>query len=261
MCCSTAKCDSTCFKCPLHVPVSVEHLLVLCKSLDLSTPFHATVWALALTCFFGCCHLGELTIPSKDGANPCYHVMGLTGVSFSHLREAHLASFNIPWTKMTQEEGAKVIVMARSDSKICPVNALFIHLKFTNHSCPFNMPLFSYCSSSGVWIPMVKRTFLDFCDAIWKAAGLEHILEHSFRIGGTVELLLAGVNLDVITAKGGWTSLAFLLHWHHMEEIILLSTSCMYKKSHINSLASLFEEFCVQHGIPCNFLSEVHSLD
>ena len=48
---------------------------------------------------------------------------------------------------------------------------------------------------------------------------LTHILDHSFHIGGAVELLLAGVPPEIVAATGGWTSLAFLLYWHHMEEI------------------------------------------
>ena len=97
---------------------------------------------------------------------------------------------------------------------------------------------------------MVKKVFLDFCDAIWKVAGLEHVLGHSFRIGGAVELLLAGVNPDVVAATGGWTSLAFLLYWRRMEEIIPLSTSRAYKKAHLDDLMSLFQEFQTRHKLP-----------
>jgi len=223
ICRTAAKCDGTRFRRPLRAPVSIEHLLVLRDALDPSNSFHTAVWALALTCFFGCCRLGELTIPSKDGADPRYHVLASADVTFSHSREgARSASFDIPWTKTTREQGAKVIITARPDEAICPVKALFIHLKSINRACPRNMPLFSYHAPSGAWTPMVKKTFLDFCDSVWKAAGLGHVLGHSFRIGGVIELLLAGVNPDVVAAMGGWTSLAFLLYWRRMEEIISL---------------------------------------
>ena len=45
---------------PLRSPVSIEHLLVLHGALDMSNPFHVAVWAVALTTFFGCRHLGEI---------------------------------------------------------------------------------------------------------------------------------------------------------------------------------------------------------
>lgn len=41
---------------------------------------------------------------------------------------------------------------------------------------------------------------------------MDHISGHSFRIGGAVELLLAGVPPEVVAATGNWTSLAFLLY-------------------------------------------------
>ena len=79
---------------------------------------------------------------------------------------------------------------------------------------------------------------------------LAHILGHSFRIGGAVELLLAGVPPEIVAATGGWTSLAFLLYWHRMEEILPMSTSKAYNKSHIDSLATIFEHFCIKNKIP-----------
>ena len=37
-----------------RAPVSLEHLRALRSKLSISIPFHATVWATALTTFFGC---------------------------------------------------------------------------------------------------------------------------------------------------------------------------------------------------------------
>ncbi|KIJ96025.1 hypothetical protein K443DRAFT_682572 [Laccaria amethystina LaAM-08-1] len=79
---------------------------------------------------------------------------------------------------------------------------------------------------------------------------LAHVLGHSFRIGGAVELLLAGVPPEVVAATGGWTSLAFLLYWRRMEEVLPMSTSKAYKKAHIDDLATIFEQFRVANKIP-----------
>ncbi len=102
---------------------------------------------------------------------------------------------------------------------------------------------------------MQKHVFLDFCTNIWSRASLAHILGHSFCIGGAVELLLAGVPPEIVAATGGWTSLAFLLYWHRMEEILPMSTSRAYKKSHFDELATIFEEFRIAHHIPRNLIS------
>jgi len=67
---------------------------------------------------------------------------------------------------------------------------------------------------------MLKHNFLTFVTDIWSSAPLAHVLGHSFQIGSAVELLLAGVPPEIVAATGGWTSLAFLLYWRRMEEIL-----------------------------------------
>ena len=79
---------------------------------------------------------------------------------------------------------------------------------------------------------------------------LAHILNHSFQMGGAVELLLAGVPPEVVAATSSWTSLAFLLCWHHMEEVLPMSTSKAYKKAHIDDLTAIFDQFCINNKIP-----------
>jgi hypothetical protein len=79
---------------------------------------------------------------------------------------------------------------------------------------------------------------------------LAHVLGHSFCIGGAIELLLTGVPPEVVAAIGGWTSLAFLLYWRRMEEILPMSTSKAYNKSHFDNLAAIFEEFRISKKIP-----------
>jgi len=85
---------------------------------------------------------------------------------------------------------------------------------------------------------------------IWSSAMLAHVLRHSFHISSTVELLLAGLPPEIVTTTGGWTSLAFLLYWHHMDKITPMSTSKAYTQAHLCHLASIFEEFCITHKIP-----------
>ena len=104
---------------------------------------------------------------------------------------------------------------------------------------------------------MLKQTFLAFVMSIWQTAHLAHVLGHSFRIGGAVELLLAGVPPEIVAAIGGWTSLTFLLYWRRMEEILPMSTSRAYKKSHIDDLAKIFESFRSNHRISRSALNSL----
>ena len=140
-------------------------------------------------------------------------------VSFTNLQDGtRSASFCIPWTKTTREEGASVILTA-CDDQLCPCVALQNHLT-TNSDIPETASLFAFSTSDGQWEHMTKYQFMDFCMQIWYKAALAHVLGHSFHIGGMVELLLAGVPPEIVAATGGWTSLAFLLYWRRMEEIL-----------------------------------------
>ena len=70
--------EGTKHKLPLHAPVSIEHLSCLRRSLDLSNPFHAAVWAVALVTFWGCRRLGETTLTVAVALDPKYHVLRST---------------------------------------------------------------------------------------------------------------------------------------------------------------------------------------
>ena len=83
---------------------------------------------------------------------------------------------------------------------------------------------------------------------------LAHVLGHSFRIGGAIELLLAGVPPEIVAATGGWTSLAFLLYWRCMDEILPMCTSKAYNQAHLDRLSSIFEDLCIPHKIPSPLL-------
>jgi Phage integrase family len=175
-------------------------------------------------------------------------------VTFRALRDGSLsASFRIPWTKTTREEGTSVVLTGRKDV-LCPCEALRAHL-LKSHNIPTSTSLFAYQTPDGDWEHMLKHKFMSFCMGIWEKAGLAHVQGHSFRIGGAVELLLAGVPPEIVAATGGWTSLAFLLYWRRMEEILPMSTSKAYRQSQITELAKVFEAFRVANNIPSNLLS------
>jgi hypothetical protein len=124
-----------------------------------------------------------------------------------------------------------------------------------NKDVPGTYSLFAYTTTDGHWEHMTKYKFLDFCTDIWSKATLAHVLGHSFCIGGAVALLLAGVPPEIVAATGGWTSLAFLLYWRRMEEILPMSTSKAYQRSHVDALAKIFEKFRIDNLIPLNFIA------
>jgi hypothetical protein len=81
-------------------------------------------------------------------------------------------------------------------------------------------PLFAFDAGDGEWSPMTKDFFLRCVKAIWANTDLAHIHSHSFRIGHTTELLLAGVPPEMVAALSSWSLLSFLLYWQKIEHIV-----------------------------------------
>ncbi len=126
---------------PIHLahkrhPVTLEHLFALREGLQTSNSFDVAIWAVALCTFWGCCHLGELTISSCNAFNERLHVAKSVPISFCrHFGGAESAQFHIPWAKMERQEGTDLIFTSRED--LCPVEALHAHLK-ANMDVPAN---------------------------------------------------------------------------------------------------------------------------
>ncbi|KAJ3786866.1 hypothetical protein GGU10DRAFT_350429 [Lentinula aff. detonsa] len=236
-------------------------MLALYFELDLSTSFHCAIWAVACMAFWGCRRLGELTIPSTNKFNLKYHVSRNTLITptFHADNTPKAISFRIPWSKTTKEDGALVVATAQNStlSTICPYRAFTLHLEH-NNNLPDNFSLFGFLDEFGRPQHMVKSTFLLFCDRIWKAKGLAYVNGHSFRIGGAVELLIAGVSPEVVAAIGGWTSLAFLIYWRRFQDIIPTHILKAYTPQQVERL-----KYAMNFWSQCNFeqvQTQKHSL-
>ncbi|KAF5375139.1 hypothetical protein D9758_000555 [Tetrapyrgos nigripes] len=93
---------------------------------------------------------------------------------------------------------------------------------------------------------MVKSKFLDFCLNVWKNVGINNVQGHSFRIGSAVHLLSLGVAPEYITALGGWTSLAFLLYWRQLIDIV---PAAIHKALDLDKVKQTVEEFHKKNSI------------
>jgi hypothetical protein len=105
------------------------------------------------------------------------------------------------------------------------------------------MSLFAFWPPSGSWSHLTRNDFLFLLSNIWASSGLDVVSGHSFRIGGTVSLLLAGVPPEVVAATGGWTSMTFLTYWRQVEDIIALGTSRAYADSDLSRLSGIVDTF------------------
>ncbi|KAJ7205152.1 hypothetical protein B0H12DRAFT_1035115, partial [Mycena haematopus] len=244
----TANKEGNAFKRDQCGPVSMQHMVCLRATLDLDDSFDAAVWAVAAAAFWGCRRLGELTVPSPDTFDPKYHVGFSVQERIVKANTADAAiCFHIPWTKSTRERGADVTLTARND-ELCPRKALANHRR-VNTFVPDHAPLFAFMREDSSWSGVSKTWFLTCCTNIWDKADLLRVFGHSFRIGGSTELLLAGVPCEVVAAVGGWTSLAFLLYWRKIQHIVPMAVGKAYDEKRLAEVAKAMEEFRATNGI------------
>ena len=63
---------------------------------------------------------------------------------------------------------------------------------------------------------------------IYDSSHLNIVLGHSYHTSGSVHLLTMCVAPEAIMKLRGWTSLCFLLYWHHLELIVPLTITCAW---------------------------------
>jgi hypothetical protein len=117
------------------------------------------------------------------------------------------------------------------------------HLNVTKDA-PANYHLFLYQDDDGDWCPMVKKAFIARCNGIWTLLGMLEVYGHSFRIGGSKELLLGGVPPHVVAMVGCWKSMTFLTYWHNVSEIITRTFSSCYNVSRLSSVSKAVDHYC-----------------
>lgn len=89
----------------------------------------------------------------------------------------------------------------------------------------------------GGLLALTKRKFIGRCNVIWAQFGFPKSTGHSFRIGGTTELLVAGVPPDVVRMMGRWSSDAFLRYWRSLDMIAPLHAELLGTRDPRNPLA------------------------
>jgi hypothetical protein len=72
------------------------------------------------------------------------------------------------------------------------------------------------------WSALTKEVFMARCNKFVTATSLPPIFGHSFRIGNATELLLMGIEPNIVRAQGCWMSEVFLEYWRKIDEILPL---------------------------------------
>jgi hypothetical protein len=170
----------------------------------------------------------------------------------------YCVSFWIPWTKTTRELGTVISFTGRYpfDSEVCPYQAFELHCK-VNAAVPDSFSLFVYLDDKGTPQHMTKDSFLGLCFSIWEREAMKDVLGHSFCIGGAVYLLLAGVPPEMVAKIGGWTSLAFLIYWRGIDEIVAKGTITAYQKEELKELKKVkkfMDDYRKANGISASLI-------
>ncbi|KAJ7601187.1 DNA breaking-rejoining enzyme [Mycena floridula] len=201
-------------------PVTYKHMHILRAALDLSQPFDSAVWCGACLAWRGCTRLGEVLCkthlsydPKYNASRGCPKKRGLS--SNSH----HWLSLFIPFSKVKKILG-EWLTFTSSNDEFDVIFAYDNHFS-VNKNVPDDAPLLAFEGPNG-WQPLTRVDFMNRCNSIWTAGGMESLLGHGFRIGGTTELLLAGTDPWIVMKQGRWSSKAFLLYWRSVEEILPL---------------------------------------
>ncbi|KAF9455484.1 hypothetical protein BDZ94DRAFT_1286110 [Collybia nuda] len=232
-------------------PITRVHLHALQSALDISCPLDAAIWACALTVFWGCRRLGELTVKSPGSFTLEHDVSRGTDVSSTLVDGRQVLAFHLPWTKTTSVRGGECILTATGD-ELCPVRALYNHLA-VNKISNYDVPLFSFVDVNRITF-LTKSNFLKITSKIYSSNNLNHgVFGQSYRIGGSLELLTVGVAPEIVMKLGGWSSLCFLLYWRRLELLIPSAIS--------RAWAAQQAEFAQKNSISIDDLDNLHILN
>ena len=186
---------------PRRLPITPQILVSLKEVWELGTMDTYTAWlfwAMALTAFFGCFRLGELTIQDLS-APPAVEASDISFEGSPVRARVHLRFSNTDATGSAAD-----IILGITGDSLCPVTALSKYLR-VHPGGP--EPLF--VSSEGS--PVSRATFVAAVRAALLAAKIISA-GHSFRIGAATSAARAGDPAHLIKAMGRWSSDAFMVY-------------------------------------------------
>lgn len=195
-----------------RLPVNASMVSKLVTHLNLHNPLDAAVAACASVAFWGQCRLGEL-LPTASSNLTTTAVPARSNLKTS-LRNNQSLLLHLPRTKTCRR--GETIALTEQRGPTNPHQLIHNQLQVNNLSN--QLPLFAYRTPSGI-CNLSRTKFLRRCNSIWTKLGYPRTTGHSFRIGGTTELLLAGVSPEVVKAMGRWSSDAFHRYWRSLEDV------------------------------------------
>jgi hypothetical protein len=184
-------------------PITPAMLLAIKSALDFTNSLDSTVWAVALTMFYGLLRKSNV-LPSLAKAFHPDKQLRLCDITYHNWG----IRLHVRWSKTNQFQSKSLdIPLPRlQHHRLCPVQAIFHAARQTAGADPFG-PAF-LCVIGGNAKPLTSEQFIVRIRQCLEAAGIpsSNIASHSFRRGGATFGYSIGLSPDAIKLLGDWRS-------------------------------------------------------
>ena len=186
------------------LPITALTLQTLKLHLDCASFNDAMIWAACCTAFYGFLRAAEFTVP-PSGFDPDRHLT-VSSVAVDQRPFPATAFISLKYSKTDQFGKGCTVVLACSDSPLCPVSALMAYLHMRG---PGPGPLFRFADLT----PLTRANLFSRLRGLLQAAGWEgNYTTHSFRVGAATTAASLGFPDHLIKALGRWSSDAYRLY-------------------------------------------------
>lgn len=190
--------------CNQKVPITLLVLYAIRAQLNLDIHNDMMLWAACCVAFFGFLRASEFTVP-PHGFSANKH-LSLKDISVDKQSVPDNVFMHLKFSKTDQFGKGTNIVLARTDTDVCPVSALMSYLHVRG-STPG--PLFLLSDGT----PLTKGKLNVHLQHVLKQCGWPGIFTlHSFRVGAATTAASLGFPDYLIQALGRWTSDAYKVY-------------------------------------------------
>ena len=204
---------------PQKRPITALVLHTLKLQLNFSKFDDVMLWAAFCTAFFGFLRAAEFTC-SNDTFSPEIN-LAVSSVSIDKHPIPDAVFLRIKRSKTDQFARGCSVVLARSDSPICPVAALMAYL---TRRGGHEGPLFQFEDKS----PLTREKLNAQLQLLIRVAGWQgRYTLHSFRIGAATTAASLGFPDYLIKALGRWSSEAYQLYIKLPHQRLELASRCL----------------------------------
>ncbi|KAF8884477.1 hypothetical protein BD779DRAFT_1536632 [Infundibulicybe gibba] len=202
---------------PVRPPVTTLMLQALRRSLDISQPFDACVWAMATCAFWGMMRFGEVSVEARSKFSPDKNITREGATFGQDLDGKQYVRLDLPAAKTADPGEIQQVFLTCQRDDICAIQALRNLAVVV--PAQRSDPLFSWKDDKGAVQPMVKSKALKRINDILGAWGWGTTFGHSFRIGGASFYLAQKVSPEIVRLAGRWKSLAYETYIRAFEQI------------------------------------------